>query len=174
MADTKISGLTAVTSLATGDKFPFARGATTRRIDADYLPGYLFASAEITSPVTVSATVEATPDDVVSSGAFTYLSTPVRIEFYAPRVDVGGTAGSWTILNLWDDTTELTRIAAVTHTAGTQVVEVPVYAVRYLTPTAASHTYKIRAWRINSNGSVQAGGGAAGQFAPAGIRVTKA
>lgn len=136
--------------------------------------GTQLAYAEITAPVTVSATAENAPNDVVSSGAVTYAATRIRIEFFVPRVDVGATAGSFVILNLWDANTEIGRMAVIAHSALTFAPSTPVYAVRYLTPTAASHTYKARAWRVNSDGSVAAGDGTAGQDHPAFIRVSDA
>lgn len=132
------------------------------------------AYAEITAAVTVSAVAEAAPNDVVSSGAVTYDGTRICIEFYSPEVTVAGTAGSFTILNLWDDVTELGRIAVLAHASGTQPMQVATYAQRYLTPTAGSHTYKIRAWRVNANGTVGAGDGTAGNDHPAFIRVVQA
>jgi hypothetical protein len=130
------------------------------------------AYIEITSNVTVNATVEATPNTVVSAGAVTFDgATKVKVEFYSPGVIVGASAGSFVVLNLWDnDATDLGRMALVAWAA----TQSPVYAERYFTPPAASKTYKIKAWRINSDGTVQAGTGGAGTIFPACMRITTA
>jgi hypothetical protein len=125
----------------------------------------------LAAPVTVSATVEATPDDVVSAGAIVFDGlTRVLIEFFCGRVDVGATAGSFVLCNLWDDTTDLGRLCVM---ALANVIA-PVKGERYLIPTAASHTYKIRAWRVNSNGTIQASTGGVGTQMPAFIRISEA
>lgn len=134
---------------------------------ATALPGHLINYTEITLPVTVTGS-EAAPNDVVSSGAFTYDGTAVRIEFFAPYVLVG--AAAVTTLSLWDGATNLGMLAE--YAAGN--TDVGCYAVRCLTPSAASHTYKIRAWRTAANGEVGAGvGGSAGVYVPAFVRVAK-
>lgn len=175
MADTKISGLSAVTSLTSTDEMVLARAGTTKKIDALYLPGFEIAYAELTSHVTVSATSEASPTNVVSAGAVTFDgSTRVKIEFFAPRVDIANTGGAFVIVNLWDDTTtDLGRICV----AQTQSLFLPLYGVRFLTPAAATKTYRIRAWRVNGDAVITAstgGGGAGLEEVPAFIRITKA
>jgi hypothetical protein len=177
MADTKISALSAVTDVQATDEFVLARAGTTKKIDAsDLATGLsgLIAYAEITSPVTVSATVESSPDLVVTSGSLTYTAVPIKIEFSAYEVSSGATAASFTVLNLWDSSTDLGRIGLVGHASGAQPVSAAVNLIRYLTPSAGSHEYRIRAWRAVSNGTVQAGAGGAGTADPAYIRVSLA
>lgn len=129
------------------------------------------AYTELTTPVTVSATVEATPDDVVSAAALNFDgATRILVEWFCGRVDVGATAGSFVVCNLWDGATDLGRI-----TVSALANEIaPVKGERYFTPTAGSHTFKIRAFRVNSNGTIQAAAGGVGTQMPAFIRVSKA
>ncbi len=128
------------------------------------------AYAEIVAAVTISSTDANAPNEVVSSGAVVYDGTRVCIEFYSPRVDVGGVAGSFTILSLWDDATDLGRLCLLSLV----LLQTPVYARRFLTPSAASHTYKVQGYRVNSNGAVQAGAGGDDVTMPAFIRVSEA
>jgi len=130
------------------------------------------AYVEYTGAVTVSATSEGSPNDVVAAGSLTFDGTTrICIEFYSPRIDVGATAGSFVVVNLWDgDSTDLGRIAV--HALASSVSSCLVR--RFLTPPNASKNYKIKAWRVNSNGTIQAGAGGAGVSMPGYVRITKA
>lgn len=124
------------------------------------------AYAEITSDVSVTATSEATPTDVVSSGAITYEAVPHMIEWFSSGVAPG--TGNQTIIHLWDGSTEINRIAE--HAENLQ----PSRGTHRITPTAASHTYRIRAHRVTGNGTIRAGAGGAGaDNCPAFIRIYK-
>jgi len=132
----------------------------------------LLAYVEFTGGVTVSSTSEAAPDEVVSSGTLDYNGTRICIEFSAVEMETGATTGSFTICNLWDASTDLGRIALVENTGTATVVGAPVCVRRYLSPSVGSHTYRIRAWRVNSNGTISAGAGGVGISLPGFIRVT--
>lgn len=128
-----------------------------------------FVYVEFTAAVTVSATAEATPNDVVSAGALTHQVVPHMIEFFAPSVDAPPNNGANLYLNLWDDTTNLGRL----YIQRGQFNEPSsgVYACRRLTPTAGSHTYKIRGFRDVANFIVEAGAGGADVLLPGYIRI---
>lgn len=129
------------------------------------------AYAEITASVTLASTTEATPTNVISAGAVTFDgSTRVCIEFYCVLL-VGGTAGS-SFVNLWDDTTtDLGRLGQGTVAGG----GTPCLVRRFLTPSAAVHTYRVRGWTgTTGNGAVNAGAGGAATYMPAYIRITVA
>lgn len=124
------------------------------------------AYAEITSDVSVTATSEASPTDVVSSGALTYEAVPHIIEWVCSGVAPG--SGNQTIISLWDGTTQINRIAEHADSICAS------RATIRLTPTAASHTYRIRAHRVTGNGTIRAGAAAAGaDNSPAFIRIYK-
>lgn len=136
--------------------------------------GDLLDHEEITSPVTVSATDEATPTEVIVCDTVTVDgATPIRVEFYSPEVETGTTAGSEVTVNLWDGTTDLGRLARVGVGDGTRAAKDAVLAAREFTPAAGTHTYKAQAWRATANGTIQAGAGTAAAWGPAFMRVTR-
>lgn len=116
-------------------------------------PGKEIGYAQITADQTISDTTSP-GDPVVSLGAITFDGTPVMIEFFCV-VDTGATDNSEVFFELFDDTTNLIRIANVmTRVAESQ--RFTVFAKYRLTPTAASHTYNIKAVRVASNGTIKA------------------
>jgi hypothetical protein len=123
------------------------------------------AYVEFTSDVTAGAATEAAPLDVVSAGAITYTAEPIKIEGGAPRVTEGGGGGSFGV-SLWDGT-DLGRVWYSNGSAGHDASFIT--NPRYLTPTAAAHTYKLRCW---GNGLViRAGAGGVGVMMPGYIAV---
>jgi hypothetical protein len=151
-----------------------ASGQAGGRIDA-LPPGFELAYVEFTSPLSVTATVEGSAQSVVSAGAVSFDgSTRVKIEFFSPDVLAGSTAASFTILNLWDGSSDIGRLGVIGHSALVTGIETPFKLDRYLTPSNASHTYSIRAWRVASDGTVSAGAGGAATQLPGFIRITKA
>ncbi len=147
-----------------------AKGRVTALTSATIADTAELAYVEFTSPVTVSATSEGTPTAVVSAGAVVYAAARIKIEFYAPGYNTGNGTGANLLANLWDASTNLGRIAVA---QGVNLIY-PIYAVRYLTPTAASHTYKIQAWQTVANGTILAGSGGVGAQLPGFIRVSLA
>jgi hypothetical protein len=122
------------------------------------------AYVEFTSSVTTTTGTEAAPVDVVSSGAITYVANPLIIEFFSPQYSIGNNIGA---LNLWDDATDLGRL---NHT--NQNLTYAAHLVRRLTPSAASHTYKVRIWTTGgASTTAAAGAGGAGVVLPGYIRV---
>jgi hypothetical protein len=119
------------------------------------------AYVEFTADVTSTA-VEATATDIVSSGALTYVANPIIIEFFTVEAFSPVTGA----INLWDASTDLGRLT----NAGAWGTG-PLHLVKRLTPTAASHTYKIRCWSASGTITVRAGAGGAGVKMPGFIRV---
>lgn len=125
---------------------------------------------EYTADVTISATTVGTANQVVSSGAISYEASVHRIEFYCPRyIPASGT----TNVILRDGSTVLGTLCVIV--TGDNVGELNL--VRYITPTAASHTYNVAAWNSASSGTMKAGtGGTAGDattFLPGYIHITR-
>lgn len=144
----------------------------------DYPPGYEFDYAEITGAVTITATTDGNSQGtaVIDGNAVTYDgSTRVKIEFYAPYVSVL-TSNQNIVVNLYDGTTDLGRLSNIDAITGTNTQVNTVFAARFLTPTAAAHTYHIRAWKTTSGTTavVGAGAGGASAYMPAYYRITKA
>jgi len=132
-------------------------------------PGTELAYVEQTSTTNITNTSEATGHQVVSAGALTFDgSTRVCIEFYCAEVysDVAGGI----IFDLSDGGTEVGRMGVVFGHTGDH--RSPVLLRRFLTPSAASHTYAIQAWRTAGSPSVDAGAGGSGTVMPAYIRIT--
>lgn len=154
-------------------------GVTTSVVWA-YPPGYEFAYVEITSAVTINvASPEASAVSVISAGAVTFDgSTRVKIEAWFPYVETPQTDADPISLLLFDGATSLgyvgrTYVDMSTATAA-DIVNGPTYISRFLTPSNASHTYSIRGLQASGSGTVQAGPGAAGNWNPGWIRITKA
>jgi hypothetical protein len=128
------------------------------------------AYVEFTTPViaTGGTHTEAAPIDIVSAGAITFTAEPIEIVFSAPLWD-SNTGGASSGISLWDGT-DLGRLAYAI-TGGNQTAGLRVS--RFLTPTAASHTYKARAWRTagGANATVHAGAGGAGTLMPGYIAI---
>jgi len=174
MADTKISDLTAVTTVNATDEYVLARAGATNKIDASDLAdglrtlspaagGVELAYNEFTSNVSVTATSEATANTVVTASAITADgSTPIVIEFYAPSVDAN------VAIVLYDGSSTVGGVLAFN---GAQV---PIYVPKRLTPASGSHTYSIRAYKPSGSPSVQAGTGGSGNNMPGFIRITTA
>jgi hypothetical protein len=123
---------------------------------------------EFTSSVSVTSTNSASPTDVVSSGAITYANVPHLVEFFSPQV-AAETAKVVSVM-LWDASTDLGILGAVGNAASNTAASV--FLGRRLTPTAASHTYRIRAYVSAGTISVISGGvGGTGAAMPGYIRI---
>jgi hypothetical protein len=123
------------------------------------------AYVEFTSGVTLAS---GSDSDIVSSGAITYTAEPILIEFFSPSVLVpDATSGE---LRLFDGATNLGTLATVqTQDATSGSLVFPAHLGRRLTPTAASHTYKIAG--RGASVVVGAGAGGAGVTMPGYIRI---
>jgi hypothetical protein len=179
MADSKISNLTASTALAATDELVIASGGASKKITAanarKFMPGYELDYVQITATVTITAASDATAASVIDGNAVTYDgSTRVKIEFAAIGCDIAGS--NEMVFNLYDGSTDLGRIAAVGNPQAGQG-DIPLAAAPvFLTPSAASHTYHIKAWRVVNSGTmrVYAGAGGTATSMPAWYRITVA
>jgi hypothetical protein len=123
---------------------------------------------EFTSSVSVTSTNSASPTDVVSSGAITYANVPHLIEFYAPQARVE--TAKALLLMLWDGATDLGIIGQVGNAASNTAPSV--FLARRLTPTAASHTYRIRAYvTAGTTTTLEAGAGGVNVTMPGTLRI---
>lgn len=110
-----------------------------------------------TGDVSITATTVGTAQDIVSSGAIVYEAVPHLIEFYCPAFAFAA-ANCFVIIK--DGSTVIGTMART----GTSGVTYPLYAAYRVTPTAASHTYKVAGWLSGAGTAVfNAGtGGTAG------------
>jgi len=135
-------------------------------------PGTELAYTEITSNVSVTATVEASATTIVTAGAFTFDgSTKALIIFYSPLVITAAVASATVTLWLFEDGSSIGALGTVKTAAGVDT-RVPVTVARRMTPSAASHTYSVRATQSGGNGTVAAAAGGSGNTFPAYIRIT--
>lgn len=114
------------------------------------------AYVEFTADVSITATTVGTANQIVSAGALTFENVPHLIEFHCPYY---AAPAQQTLVILRDSTTVL---GTLTRPGSSQsgIINTP----RYLTPTAASHTYNVAAWLGGAGtGTMNAGtGGTAG------------
>lgn len=143
-----------------------------------YPPGYEFDYVEKTTSTSITATTEGAATTVVTATAVAYDgSTIILVEFYAHEVEPP--AGNHNItLVLYDDTgggaASIGKVGPFTSPDGTNLGRhLGAILHRRLTPSAATHTYSIRAYVDSGTGSVAAGAGGSGNSMPAFIRSTK-
>jgi len=144
-------------------------GVTTPLVYA-YPPGHEFDYAQFTSPVTVTATTEATADTLVTGASVAYDgSTVVMVEWSFPYWEQQGAASM--IPCLYDGSSSIGFLGILTGLTGT--LRVPASGKRRLTPSNASHTYSLRAFHDGGTSIVGAGAGGAAAHVPGFIRITK-
>jgi len=127
-----------------------------------------------TAPVTVSGTSEAGATTIIASTSQTFLNQQVMVEFFAPeiaRLSPSTSATQALHLVLLQDSTVLATIAQMRAGDGVNNVTVgaPVFCRYVDTPSAASHTYTVKAWAPTANEwTVSAGPGGSGTKLSAG------
>jgi hypothetical protein len=181
VADARINALTEATSLDDTDWLVAEVGdSEARKVSVATLAtavlGYELDYVEITSPVSISATSAATADTCITGSSVAYDgSTRVCIEVYSPQIETATTAGSAVLILLYDGSTQVGLIGVHGYAAATAQRNLdPHFSHQFLTPSAASHTYSVRAYRAVANSSFGAGAGGSDTLRPAYIRITKA
>lgn len=136
-----------------------------------YPPGYEFDYVEFTSPVSITATTEATANTVVTANAVSYDGSQiVLIEFQCTYTQPSGTNALQFVL--YDGSSSIGLIGFSAPSAGSTGFP-PQRMARRLTPSAAAHTYSIRALTGGGTAVVGAGAGGSGAYMPGFIRQTK-
>jgi hypothetical protein len=128
--------------------------------------------AQITANVACNVQSEATAVAVVTGASKTYDGTKCKIEFWYPKI-IGASAETFTIVLTKDGTAiGQTQVGGATTGVGYNANKVEFFD----TPTAAAHTYGVKAFNsaVDATAAVVAGAGGAGAFLPAWLRVTKA
>jgi len=168
------SGSTAARLASAGDTGKFLMGANAAAPSWAYPPGYEFDYAQATSPVSVTQTAEASANTLVTGNAVTYDgSTAVIIEFFCDNVDGNNSIQAFTQVWLFDNGSSIGYFGTVRQPTAAEMY-VPILVRRRLTPSAASHTYSVRATTSTGTASYDAGAGGAGAASPMYIRITKA
>ena len=168
---TSLGGVSAVTGTPSAGQIIVATSGAAATWQTPV--GARLSYVEKTTNTTISATTEGTANTIVTAATIVFDgSTVVLIDYYAAAVscgtgdvifvlydDAGSGAASVGIIGEFTQGTSLTTAARLT---------------RSLTPTAASHTYSVRAYRATANGTVVAGAGGSGAYMPTFICLTKA
>jgi len=127
--------------------------------------------AELTSNFTVTATSAATATACITGNPVSYDgATEVSIEVFLPTAEISTTAA--VVFDLYDGPTDLGIIAQTYPQASSGSSGDTLIGRRWLTPSAGSHTYSIRAWKSGGTATVYAGAGGAGAYLPAYMRIT--
>jgi hypothetical protein len=172
MADSKITALSDGGIPQSTDEFVVARSTSNKKIAGSNMPGFEFDYVQITSNVTPTATTSATANSVIDGNAVSYDgSTRIKIEFWSGSVGDTGAAQNL-LFTLYDGSTELGSMGQLDSVSGGFAIAI--YLVVFLTPSNASHTYHIKAWKASGSPVIRAGNGAAGNNSPAWYRITKA
>lgn len=139
--------------------------------------GYEFDYAQITSPVTVTATAEGSATTIVTGNAVSYDgSTVVVLECFFPYATSDATAASDNLVFcLYDGSSSIGRLGFINTVVTAAPSRHPIMLRHRFTPSNASHTYSIRCFSsANNNAAVNVGAGGSGNIMPGYIRITKA
>ncbi len=138
-------------------------------------PGYELDYVQITSPVSITATSEATATTCITGSAVSYDgSTVVEIDWFAPYVNPDNSvAGRYMQAILYDGSSSIGELNVLGNQVAGQTMWSVLRGSRRLTPSNASHTYSIRAYVSAGTGSFGAGAAGTGNYQPAFIRVRK-
>ena len=132
---------------------------------------------QITAPVNIASTTEATGTTILSPGAITFDGAPVLLHLFCYQVQTDTTgAGDPAVLSLFEGATQITRlIYTQCATNGVQAILGGLNAFYRFSPTAGSHTYTITAFSTTTTGTpkVAAGNGGTGLPPPSFVRFTK-
>jgi hypothetical protein len=172
------SGETVATSAiwTTAGKVAVATG--TAAATEQWPPGHEFDYTQVSAGnVSITATTEGTANTVVTAAAVAYNGTDVvMLEFFCP---FGATpAGNVNLIfALYDDTgggaASIGRWGQITGPDAANIDRLPVRLSRRLTPSAATHTYSVRAYVDSGTGTVNNGAGGSGNYMPLFLRQTK-
>jgi hypothetical protein len=133
------------------------------------LPGQEFDYAQITTnPSGITATTEATSQDVIDGNSVYYEGSRVRVSFFVPKLT--SSASLTATFVVYRDTTVVGQVFGGTVNTSLQATEFELFD----TPAAGPHTYKVKAFVSAGTLTVNVGAGGSGNLVPGFIRVTKA
>lgn len=120
-----------------------------------------------TSATNVTNTSEATAHTIVTDTSRTFANVPYWFFFYSPRTI--GVASVNMRITLFDGSTALGNMGRVLGATATP----DLCMVRH-TPSAASHTFSVRAWITSGTGNISAGSGGSDTDFPGFLLITRA
>ncbi len=138
-------------------------------------PGFQFGYDQITAPVNVVSTTEATGTTVITCAPHTFDGAPVLAHFFAPEATLPSTAANTLACSLFEGATQLGRLTWSASNLSAEQINMPLSGFLRFTPTVGSHTYTVTCFVSATNGTpqVNAGVGGTATFVPAFIRFTK-
>jgi hypothetical protein len=130
---------------------------------------------EFTSPVNTTATAEGSATTVVTAASVSPDgATRICVEFYCESAQTPGTSSGQIIIDLWQDSASIGRLAQVITASAASPTGAPVLVRRFFTPAAGATVFSVRAWVSPAGtGVLNAGSGTATTSMPGYIRVTK-
>lgn len=136
--------------------------------------GHEFDYVQITSDVSITATTEGTANTLITGSSVTYDgSTRIKITVYCARLIAASTAGAIVGVLLFEGATCLGTMATQRTPAAASNAHAGTWE-RFITPTAAAHTYTIKGLVTTGTGVFSAGAGGTGADMPAFLQITKA
>ena len=137
-------------------------------------PGYEIGYDQITSPVDITSTTEASPTTVIAGSEHAFDGSPVIAEFFSPSVNPPTVASSALVIMLFEGSTEIGRLADI-RSASTNFNAGPVASRYRFNPSAGNHTYSIAAivGSVTGTPAIVAGAGGTADYLPAYLRFTK-
>lgn len=135
---------------------------------------HIVDSATRTTNLSVTATTEGAAQTILTGSGFTADgTTQYLVEFFAGTVIIGTTSGSNCTLVLLDGASVVIGKWCVLGNNSTAGPFGPIFLRYLVTPSAASHTYSVAAFRNASNATVDAGSGGSAADPPALLTVTQ-
>jgi len=140
----------------------------------DHGTGYEVGYDQITSPVNITGTTEASPTTVIAGSEHAFDGSPVIAEFFSPSVLPPTVASQALIIMLFEGSTEIGRWGDI-RSPSASLNAIPVTLRYRFTPSAGNHTYSIEAFVSSVTGTpaIQAGAGGSAAYLPAYLRFTK-
>ncbi len=137
-------------------------------------PGYEYSYNQITANVNITGTTEGAATTIITCSTVTFDGTPVVLSVYSPQIAFSTTSSSFVVINVWEGASHLGDLATARSVSTTQQ-SFGFFAQFRFTPSAASHTYVIKAYATSTTGtpSFGAGTGGAGANLPAFARIQK-
>jgi len=124
--------------------------------------------SEFVSDKTINTTTEGTAVSVIAGSSVTYEAVPHLFQFFAPSFDSNAATMH---ITLFDGST---AVGDLYQGAGSGNADALGACLRRLTPSAAAHTYNVKAWIASGSGTIHAGaGGTGGTRVPGFLRVTR-
>lgn len=134
--------------------------------------GFEIGYDQITAPVNITATTQATATTVIPGTPHTFDGNPVMFEFHAPWSQADVSAGSNVWVALYEGSTWIAGFSLTTAPTNSNVYT-PLHGSMRYTPSAGVHTYSVKAYAsLGTSAVIGAQPGGSGNWSPAYLRAT--